>query len=161
MLYSLLLLILLVLISSMIAYMIIGRRYRSGVFIENVTADAAGAGENVQTGDAGMVALQLLTLTAATNTDPLVINEDSKTRKLYGGFIIQCSQSGTNATVTFTAKDGTADIGSEAHTFESTSANVVETVKLEWEAPKTTATHDIRFQCNLAVDILRVDFYYY
>lgn len=149
-LYYILLVLLLLLLISVIAYMIIARRFRAGVFIENGdTADAA-----------GMLNLELADLTAVTDTDPLVLHEHSRSRKLYGGFIITCAYKATG-TVTFTAHDGTTEIGTKTCTFDSTNTDVVEVVTLKWKADKVTDAHDIKFRCSDIVQVLRVDYYYY
>lgn len=149
-LYYILLGLLLLLLVSVIAYMIIARRYRAGVFIENVDTAAV----------AGMTNLELADLTATTDTDRLVLHEHSRSRKLYGGFVITCAYKATG-TVTFTAHDGTTVVGTKTHTFDSTNDDVVEVVTLKWEADKVTGAHDIKFRCSDIVQVLRVDYYYY
>lgn len=153
-LYYALLILLFILICSLISYSIISRRYTYGTYlISNNDNDAGAFIYALSPLPAGVPA------SAFGPPGNLVMKEHSRTRKLYGGFYVQCSSATKN--VKFTVTDGTNDIGTHDHEFNSTNTDIYETVLVKWNAPETTDPHEITIQANVDIQLFKIDYYYY
>ena len=152
-LYYALLILLFILICSLISYSIISRRYTYGTYYISHTNAGVRSFSYALLGVAGDVSIEDFT------GGNLVMKEHSRTRKLYGGFYVQCSS--TTKNVKFTVTDGTNDIGTHDHEFNSTNTDIYETVLVKWNAPETTNAHEITIQADVNILYLKIDYYYY
>ena len=168
-LFYILMFLIILLLSLLIAYVIIYAKYQSGVYIPTLATTSPFLFENYNfstlAGNHGHVLSHATTIGNGANAgeNPLVLHENSRTRKIEGGFIIKCACN-TDQTVKFTVTDradGGKIIGSETHKFKSTHSDVFERVVVKFTAPKSSTIHIINVNTDTTVHLLEAHYYYY